>query len=649
MASAGPPRPKARAASAEASKARAEAEAASSLLRNESTRAMDEIQAARDAVRAESRRSTAAVEAAKAATAAIPSKVAQLARAEVEKVKASAAEMRGEIEDEVAKELEEAQAQIDEARRASEAAKERAEELAEEKAEAIGAARDALRAKEAALAELARLVRRRAETREKQLVTRKEADRLENILADRVETVEEVEDTRGVREREKRRIEARAAEADALARDAEEAEAETEAEAAALEKDIAAAEAKAKHRAAVKKLKMAEAKRAAKKEEKAARRAERAAEKEREAVAEAEKTEEEEEEAAAREEEAARESSTRRRSTRDRSSTRHRSSTRRRSSTRHPSPRASASVSSVDLSDLVDDDLLSESEPDATGGVEEDPGDDAADAKLALAPIAPAAAAEGEEMGAPAYTFLLRRREDVNACSNAELVERLTKQAGGLAPPPDLMPETLPRLAWVCDAAPDRYDDDDEDFFGGPGGYKRARCMPEVDLKARCAELLGEMVALTVAEAGGLHGGEGAPIWSGSFVQQDYARWLAHRRLLWRSLRFAKQRKCPPPIDTSTGAEWAEALKATTERSVMAMVAAAQRRAHCAPVVEDILEEDVAEGLCALCGAGADDDAAEPTTARTVSAPPDESAAEPTLQESLETRRDQLLAWLSLS
>ena len=135
--------------------------------------------------------------------------------------------------------------------------------------------------------------------------------------------------------------------------------------------------------------------------------------------------------------------------------------------------------------------------------------------------------------------------------------------------------------------------------------------MPEVDLKARCAELLGEMVALTVAEAGGLHGGEGAPIWSGSFVQQDYARWLAHRRLLWRSLRFAKQRKCPPPIDTSTGAEWAEALKATTERSVMAMVAAAQRRAHCAPVVEDILEEDVAEGLCALCGAGADDEAVE--------------------------------------
>ena len=31
-------------------------------------------------------------------------------------------------------------------------------------------------------------------------------------------------------------------------------------------------------------------------------------------------------------------------------------------------------------------------------------------------------------MGAPAYTFMLRRREDVNACSNVELVERLTSR-----------------------------------------------------------------------------------------------------------------------------------------------------------------------------------------------------------------------------
>jgi len=45
---------------------------------------------------------------------------------------------------------------------------------------------------------------------------------------------------------------------------------------------------------------------------------------------------------------------------------------------------------------------------------------------------------------------------------------------------------------------------------------------------------------------------------------------------------------------------------------------------------------------------GNDDADAEPQ-ARTVSAPPDESADAPTLQESLETRRDQLLAWLSLS
>ena len=41
-------------------------------------------------------------------------------------------------------------------------------------------------------------------------------------------------------------------------------------------------------------------------------------------------------------------------------------------------------------------------------------------------------------------------------------------------------PRDAPR-SQRCDAAPDRYDDD-EDFAGGPGGYKRARCMPEVDL-----------------------------------------------------------------------------------------------------------------------------------------------------------------------
>ena len=93
---------------------------------------------------------------------------------------------------------------------------------------------------------------------------------------------------------------------------------------------------------------------------------------------------------------------------------------------------------------------------------------------------------------------------------------------------------------------------------------------PPPEVKARCAELLGEMVALTVAEAGGLHGGEGAPAWTRAFSQQDYARWLAHRRLLWRSLRFAKQRKCPPPIDTSTGAEWAEALQAEWAEALQA-------------------------------------------------------------------------------
>ena len=55
-----------------------------------------------------------------------------------------------------------------------------------------------------------------------------------------------------------------------------------------------------------------------------------------------------------------------------------------------------------------------------------------------------------------------------------------------------------------------------------------------------------------------------------------------------------------------------------------------------------------AQEYAAARDTSADDGDAEPQ-ARTVSAPPDESAAEPTLQESLETRRDQLLAWLSLS
>ena len=64
-----------------------------------------------------------------------------------------------------------------------------------------------------------------------------------------------------------------------------------------------------------------------------------------------------------------------------------------------------------------------------------------------------------------------------------------------------------------------------------------------------------------------------------------------------------------------------------------------------APAAADL--EALAAAAQEYAAARSNDDA-EPQ-ARTVSAPPDESAAEPTLQESLETRRDQLLAWLSLS
>ena len=95
-------------------------------------------------------------------------------------------------------------------------------------------------------------------------------------------------------------------------------------------------------------------------------------------------------------------------------------------------------------------------------------GDDAADAKLALAPHRTGRGRRRRGNGRAVHVPP-QEKEDVNACSNAELIERLTKQAAAPAPPPDLMPETLPRLAWVCDAAPDRYDDDDEDFFRGRG------------------------------------------------------------------------------------------------------------------------------------------------------------------------------------
>ena len=103
--------------------------------------------------------------------------------------------------------------------------------------------------------------------------------------------------------------------------------------------------------------------------------------------------------------------------------------------------------------------------------------------------------------------------------------------------------------------------------------------------------------------------------------------------------------------------EWAAKLKPTIERlrardggggrkKQPRRKKAKNKRPAPAPAAAADLEA-LAAAAQEYAAARSNDDA-EPQ-ARTVSAPPDESAAEPTLQESLETRRDQLLAWLSLS
>ena len=102
--------------------------------------------------------------------------------------------------------------------------------------------------------------------------------------------------------------------------------------------------------------------------------------------------------------------------------------------------------------------------------------------------------------------------------------------------------------------------------------------------------------------------------------------------------------------------EWAAKLKPTIERlrardggggrkKQPRRKKAKNKRPAPAPAPAADLEALAAAAQEYAAARGNDD--AEPQ-ARTVSAPPDESA-EPTLQESLETRRDQLLAWLSLS
>ena len=130
---------------------------------------------------------------------------------------------------------------------------------------------------------------------------------------------------------------------------------------------------------------------------------------------------------------------------------------------------------------------------------------------------------------------------------------------------------------------------------------------------------------------------------------------------------FAAHR-APPPGATATdddaadyvlalSPEWAAKLKPTIERlrardggggrkKQPRRKKAKNKRPAPAPAAAADLEA-LAAAAQEYAAARSNDDA-EPQ-ARTVSAPPDESAEAPTLQESLETRRDQLLAWLSLS
>ena len=103
--------------------------------------------------------------------------------------------------------------------------------------------------------------------------------------------------------------------------------------------------------------------------------------------------------------------------------------------------------------------------------------------------------------------------------------------------------------------------------------------------------------------------------------------------------------------------EWAAQLKPTIER-LRARDGGGGRKKQSrrkkaknkrpAPAPAPAADLDALAAAAQEYAAARSNDDAEPQ-ARTVSAPPDESAAEPTLQESLETRRDQLLAWLSLS
>jgi len=213
-----------------------------------------------------------------------------------------------------------------------------------------------------------------------------------------------------------------------------------------------------------------------------------------------------------------------------------------------------------------------------------------------------------------AYTFLLVRRDEGNASCNANFLQALVASAGGLTPDKDPYEGAKKIPALEHRAFPDTDEEaglyDDPIFHHSNAEYyaalQRDNAMWE---RSRVAEVVSELVALTVAETGGLFETENAPLWSTWMEPENGARWLAHRKLLWRSQQFRPARARAPtilPVDMDRC--WADALGATATAAVRHMVARAAQRDAERPDIDEVIENPDAAGACALCGAADGED-----------------------------------------